>query len=1177
MVQIVRIIFLLLLMPVLASAQDLYRLTGKEVDEPKNEFLPLSGNYKDSTYIMRILYPDYTPLKRKAARKYRKKIKRENIILPETPTIGYDIFVDRKETVLRASFNPIVERDGKLFEVTDYVPQWSVSSRNSGTSQNAARSATRASSLTTTASSYSSSSVLASGAWAKIRVSESGICRLTSDVVSQAGFSDISKVRIYGFGGALVPEQLTQEWIAGHDDLPEIAVCPKDGQLYFYAYGPVSYTGNTVTTRTRNPYSDYGYYFITQTDGPRKECSEAELLSIAAADGVAYHDLYERDGFAWHEMGRELVDAETLSAGRSKTIEFSIPDNPGEITITAVLTASTVTGYTISANGASKSGSIKTSSDEQVAMFETATFKCSGSGTLPVTVSCNSGGPIRIDYILATFSNPKSYALSNGLPAAEFVENVSNQNHHADGVVDYVIIIPTSKKLYAQAKRLGELHASHDGMSYRIVPANELYNEFSSGTPDVSAYRRYLKMFYDRSSDGGVKNVLLLGDCMWDNRMKTMADKYSVDDYLLVYETYNSYDKTRAVPIDDFIAILQDGMTVHADGIVQTNMQMDCGVGRIPVTTDTEAKYVVDKIVDYVEKSPAGSWQNGITFIGDDGDENSHMKFINDLADEMIARGGYNVKKIMTDSYVMKKTSTGNRYPVVETLIKQLQNDGQLIINYGGHGSWTQLSHERILSLDDVKNFKGENYSLWIMAACETMPYDYSHSTLGEQLLLNKDGGAIASYGAARAVYETYNSKIDKYMMDNLFAYDGNGKPYTLGEVQRQAKNLMIKKGADMTVNKHHYALLGDPAVSLAIPTYNIKVDKIDGVAAGNPIQTKALSTVTVEGHVETLDGQAATGFSGKLNSVVKDAKQTIVCRGQASDSDTRFQYEDYDSNIFTGSTTVAGGQFSFTFRVPKDIYDEETNGLMVLYALDENNKVSANGHDTSIYPYGQEAAVNDSIGPAIHSYLNTPSFVNGGNVGRTPFFVAEINDADGINVAESSLGHYMELIVDGSAEMTYNLNDNFTFDADSYTSGSTWYVLPNLSLGKHSLTFRAWDVLNNTSQVSLDFNVVKGFEPTIADVFVAPNPAKMGENVTFYVTHDLQGSEAEVNIEIIDMTGRIVGQLQWNDVFSPTKPTTSYKWTASGLSQGMYLYRVRLSCDKSKYVSKTKKLLIGY
>ena len=128
----------------------------------------------------------------------------------------------------------------------------------------------------------------------------------------------------------------------------------------------------------------------------------------------------------------------------------------------------------------------------------------------------------------------------------------------------------------------------------------------------------------------------------------------------------------------------------------------------------------------------------------------------------MIARGGYNVTKIMADAYVMKKTSTGNRYPVVETLIKQLQNDGQLIMNYGGHGSWTQLSHESIVTLDDVKKFRGENYSLWIMAACETMPYDYTHSTLGEELLLNKDGGAIAFFGTTRAVYGDQNDKINK-------------------------------------------------------------------------------------------------------------------------------------------------------------------------------------------------------------------------------------------------------------------------------------------------------------------------------------------------------------------------------------------------------------------------------
>ncbi|MBP5581708.1 MAG: hypothetical protein J6X85_07995, partial [Ruminococcus sp.] len=426
----------------MASAQDLYKLSPSEIDEPVNNFLSLPDNYKDSVYTMRILYPDYKPLKRKAARKYRRKMAAENISLPETPAISYDVFVDRKKATMRASFNPIVERNSKLYKVTDFDPFWVSKPKETeaDVEQNAARGVTRASSLTTASSVYATSSRLATGSWAKIRVSETGICRLSPDVISAAGFSDISKVKIYGFGGALVPEQLTQDWIASHDDLPEVAVCPKDGQLYFYAYGPVSYDSNSITSRTRNPYSDYGYYFITQNDEARKECSEQDLLNTAAASPAAYHDLYEKDEFAWHEMGRELVGAEDVLG--SKTVTLSIPGNPGTVTVTAVLTASKQTNYTVTTEDGGKSGVIKTYTDEQVAMFETATFQCNGSGSLPVTIDCLSGGPIKIDYVLATFDNPKAYsALSTAYPAAEYVGAVANQNHHADGVVDLVIII----------------------------------------------------------------------------------------------------------------------------------------------------------------------------------------------------------------------------------------------------------------------------------------------------------------------------------------------------------------------------------------------------------------------------------------------------------------------------------------------------------------------------------------------------------------------------------------------------------------------------------------------------------------------------------------------------------------------------------------------------------------
>ena len=133
----------------MASAQDLYKLSPSEIDEPINSFLSLPVNYKDSVYKMRILYPDYKPLKLAAARKYRRKMAAENLSLPETPAITYDVFVDRKKATMRASFNPIVERNRKLYKLTDFDPSW-ISAPKEAEVDNAqnARGMTRASSLT---------------------------------------------------------------------------------------------------------------------------------------------------------------------------------------------------------------------------------------------------------------------------------------------------------------------------------------------------------------------------------------------------------------------------------------------------------------------------------------------------------------------------------------------------------------------------------------------------------------------------------------------------------------------------------------------------------------------------------------------------------------------------------------------------------------------------------------------------------------------------------------------------------------------------------------------------------------------------------------------------------------------------------------------------------------------
>src|SRR3712207_8175174 len=79
-----------------------------------------------------------------------------------------------------------------------------------------------------------------------------------------------------------------------------------------------------------------------------------------------------------------------------------------------------------------------------------------------------------------------------------------------------------------------------------LFPYTTLFRS-SSGTPDATAYKRYLKMLYDKaaSETDRPRYLLLLGDAFWDNRMLTAeAGDRRPDDYLLCYESENSDRKS---------------------------------------------------------------------------------------------------------------------------------------------------------------------------------------------------------------------------------------------------------------------------------------------------------------------------------------------------------------------------------------------------------------------------------------------------------------------------------------------------------------------------------------------------------------------------------------------------------------------------------------------------------
>ncbi len=1165
------IVFLLLLWSVALAAQERFvYLTTEDVQIDSviphvGYSIQLPANYQDSVYSVSLVYPEYIDMAPSDIEKFHRLSDTE---APSFPTPQTEIVFNKKSPILKTTVMPIALIDGKYKWLVSFMLRVESSPATQAKAKRMRKASANSGDI------YSAHSVLASGSWAKIRVNDTGVFELTNDVIRKAGFTDINKVKIYGYGGNLQPEKISSEYLASTDDLKEVSQCIVNGKHLFYGKGPVSWSSQTATTRTRNPYSDYGYYFITQTDDEVSTVDSTTFVNSFYHSNEDYHSLYEVDAYAWFFGGRNLVDSKAINLGSAAT--FTLDNNTGSTSgrMNITVTAGTATKVTIHVNDSlvgTRSMTVGTYDKGTSASLSVLLKSLKEKNT--VTVTTTSGGPVRLDYISIAYDKPREdYDLTKSHPAAEYVYNITNQDRHADGFADMVIIIPTSQKLLAQAQRLKAFHEEHDSMRVNIVPADELYNEFSSGTPDANAYRRYLKMLYDKAeTDKDLpKYLLLMGDCVWDNRMLTSTTRnLNPDDYLLCFESENSYNEIYCFVDDGWFCLLDEGEGANP----QRSDMLDMAVGRFPVSNETDAKTMVDKTIAYVNNTNAGAWQNTLIFLGDDGNNNIHMEDVNDVADEVQKNHpGYYIKKVLWDSYELVSGATGNTYPEVTKLLKAQQSAGALIFDYAGHGSESQISHERVLSISDFAGFTNTNLPLWITASCDIMPFDGTDPTIGETAVLNSKGGAFAFFGTTRTVYANYNKRINGAFMRYVLQRT-DGKPNTLGEAQRLAKNYMITSGQDLTENKLQFSLLGDPAVALNLPEPSLVVDSINGIAVGSTDmpKLKAGSMATIIGHVADKNA-----FNGIVTATVRDSEEQITCRNNDNSATKAFVYNDRTKNLFNGSDSIRNGRFKLSFAVPMDINYSDKSGLVNLFGVSNDKKSTVHGANDSFIVGGTDSMGNDSIGPSIYCYLNSPDFVNGGNVNTTPYFFAQVTDEDGINASGAGIGHDLMLIIDGDMAKTYNLNDNFTYGFGSYTSGSTYYSIPALEVGTHTLQFRAWDIFNNSSTSTLRFNVVNGLAPSIADISCTQNPART--STTFIITHDRAGSDIDVIIDVMDTAGRILWSYTGQNTAESGTSTVDWNLTDNSgreLQTGVYLYRARIACDGSKYTSKTKKLII--
>lgn len=763
---------------------------------------------------------------------------------------------------------------------------------------------------------------------------------------------------------------------------------------------------------------------------------------------------------------------------------------------------------------------------------------------------------------------------ATGFETVESVGGIANQNLHSLEATDMIIISPDRTDLMTQAERLAQAHREKDGMSVAVIPAPQIYNEFSSGTPDGTAYRRLMKMLYDRfpKATERPKYLLFFGDCSYDNRMLTSSWKnYRPDNYLLSYQSENSIEETSSYVTDDYFGFLDD-----EEGDNLTAAMLDIGIGRFPVRTAAEARAAVDKTIAYMENKHAGPWKHTVCYVSDDGDKNLHISQSEILAS--YTERNYPsllVNRIYADAFRREASATGETYPDATKRLLQMFDKGMLVVNYTGHGSTSAWAAENLLTTNDITKMSSPRLPLWITATCDFTRFDDIQTSAGEQAFLNAKGGAIALLTTSRVVYASQNSALNQAFLRHIFSRP-EGKRLRLGDIMRLSK---CDEALANDKNKLNFALIGDPALTLAYPDYQVQIDEFAGVNVAEEgavyPQAKAGSKITVKGHILTPEGNPAEDFTGTVHPTVLDSKEQVTTldnRGEGA-----YTYTERSKTLFSGSDSVRRGRFEFTFPVPLDINYSDEEGLLSLYALNADRTNEAGGYFDHFLVGGTADEISsDTLGPKMTIYLNTPDFQSGGQTNNTPLFVAELEDADGINTVGNGIGHDLSLCIDGSAVLTYNLNDYYTSTAGDYTRGMVHFSVPDLAEGKHTLSFRAWDLLNNSSTKTLDFEVVRGLRPNLVSVICTRSPAR--ESTTFVLSHNRPGSTLAVRMSVYDFSGREL----WTHLEKGISEGQTYyiEWDLCSnggqrLAPGVYLYRASIVSDGSRESTKAQKIII--
>jgi hypothetical protein len=363
--------------------------------------------------------------------------------------------------------------------------------------------------------------------------------------------------------------------------------------------------------------------------------------------------------------------------------------------------------------------------------------------------------------------------------------------------------------------------------------------------------------------------------------------------------------------------------------------------------------------------------------------------------------------------------------------------------------------------------------------------------------------------------------------------------------------------------------------MTLGFPVHIVKPTFVNGKNISNVFDTlSATEMVTIDGVVTDTKDQALSNFNGTVSITLFDKPKSITTL--ANDATSKPQtFQSQTAALFKGKVTATNGKFSVRFRLPKDISYQYGNGKLSLYA--SNETTDANGVSSNIIIGGlSQGNEGDKEGPEIKAFLNDERFVSGSISNTNPVLIVKLFDSSGINTGNGGVDHDIIATLDDDNRKYFVLNDFYETELDSYQSGSLRFQLPSLAAGPHTLKIKAWDVLNNSNEYILEFNVVNDAELQLDHVLNYPNP--FTTKTAFWFEHNRPGEDLDVRIDIFSVAGRQVKTLV-KTINTDGNRSIDIEWDGRDeygdrVGKGVYIYRLHVQTINGKKATKLQRLV---